>query len=367
MKVRKKILVLGGTGAMGVYLVNILKNNCDVYVTTRQNKKGSGSIEYIKGNAHDISFLENIVKMHNYDAIVDFMYYELDEFRNKVSLFLKSTKHYFFISSSRVYAESATLLTESSPRLLDISKDCRFLSTNDYSLVKAREENVLYESKSRNWTIIRPYMTFDSYRMDLGHYPKELWLYRAIKGKKIIFPLDVANKTTTLTLGHDVAIRIASLIENGAGKGETYHITNDRSYRWSDVIQMYSNALAKHGISLDVKYVDKNPLTFEYIYQYDRTFNRTFDNTKIQKATGLDMYSDLEGSIEECVDEFIKNPRFKYVDWARQALWDKMTNEVTDSSNIKSAKSKITYFLFRYFISFPCVHNMYMKFFKFKK
>lgn len=364
MEERKKILVLGGTGAMGVYLVNILKNSCDVYVTTRQNKTSSEFVKYIMGNAHDVSFLERVVKIHTYDAIVDFMYYELDEFRNKISLFLESTKHYFFISSSRVYAESSTLLTESSPRLLDVSKDSRFLSTNDYSLVKAKEENVLYESKSRNWTIIRPYMTFDSYRMDLGHYPKELWLYRAIKGKEIIFPLDVANKSTTLTLGYDVAIRIASLIENGAGIGETYHITASKSYKWSDVIKMYSKALERHGISLKVKYVDKNPLSFEYIYQYDRTFNRVFDNTKIQRTTGLDTYSDLESSIDECINEFMKKPRFKYVDWARQALWDKMTNETTDSVNINSVKSKITYFTFRHIVSFPFIHNMYMRFIK---
>lgn len=46
------ILVLGGIGAMGKHLVNLLaadKNT--VYVTARKERSSSGNIHYIKGDA----------------------------------------------------------------------------------------------------------------------------------------------------------------------------------------------------------------------------------------------------------------------------------------------------------------------------
>lgn len=44
---RLKILLLGGTGAMGVHLSKVLNNQGeDVYVTTRRERKGMG-ITYI--------------------------------------------------------------------------------------------------------------------------------------------------------------------------------------------------------------------------------------------------------------------------------------------------------------------------------
>ena len=53
---RLKILLLGGTGAMGIHLSKILNNQGeDVYVTTRRERKGVG-ITYIQGNAHETAF-----------------------------------------------------------------------------------------------------------------------------------------------------------------------------------------------------------------------------------------------------------------------------------------------------------------------
>ena len=50
---RLKILLLGGTGAMGVHLSKILNNQGeDVYVTTRRERKGLG-VTFIQGYAHE--------------------------------------------------------------------------------------------------------------------------------------------------------------------------------------------------------------------------------------------------------------------------------------------------------------------------
>ena len=67
------ILILGGTGAMGVHLVNLLNRNnghC-VTVTSRRRHKNFGNIMFVEGDAHEPSFLSPLLNRH-FDVIVDF-------------------------------------------------------------------------------------------------------------------------------------------------------------------------------------------------------------------------------------------------------------------------------------------------------
>ena len=94
-------------------------------------------IRYLKGNAKDLDFLEELLAQH-FDAIVDYMIYGTEEFRGYWERFLKNTDHYIFLSSYRVYADEDPVITERSPRLLDVSKNTVYLESDDYSLFKAQ-------------------------------------------------------------------------------------------------------------------------------------------------------------------------------------------------------------------------------------
>ena len=50
---------------------------------------------------------------------------------------LEATDQYVFISSARVYAQTEDLITEDTPRLLDVCTDKEYLKTNEYALAKA--------------------------------------------------------------------------------------------------------------------------------------------------------------------------------------------------------------------------------------
>ena len=52
-----EILILGGTGAMGVPLVKLLAKDNKLFVTTRSQKENKGNITYIQGNAKDREYL----------------------------------------------------------------------------------------------------------------------------------------------------------------------------------------------------------------------------------------------------------------------------------------------------------------------
>ncbi len=67
-----------------------------------------------------------------------------------------------------------------SPRLVDVCTDPEYLSIDEYGMAKGREENLLRETGRTNWTIIRPYITYNSNRIQLGVYEKENWLRRAL-------------------------------------------------------------------------------------------------------------------------------------------------------------------------------------------
>lgn len=352
-----QILVLGGTGAMGVPLVQKLSQSNNVYVTSRKRRESTDRVHYICGNATQRNFLEEILKSCQWDAVVDFMMHTENSLRELVPLFLQHTKQYVFISSSRVYAETNGLITENTPRLLEASTDMEYLKTNEYALAKAREENILLQSKKRNFTIIRPTITYNTHRLQLGVLEKENWLYRALHGRSIVFSEDINDKITTMTMGTDVAEGIASLIGKEKSLGEVFHITSPISLPWSDVLDVYLTVLRKHlGKNIPVVMTPKsvNLKTKWRVYQviYCRYFNRSFDNRKISQFCDVSQFTSPQKGLAECLETFLKTPVFQEIAWDLEALNDRAAKERTPMREIPSLNNKITYFCYLYNLTF---------------
>ena len=101
-----RILILGGTGAMGNHLVELFRDtDNEIVITTRANRRSSYNIKYITGNTKDDEFLNKILH-ESWDTIIDFMVYTTIEFKNRINQLLNATSKYIFLSSSRVYADS---------------------------------------------------------------------------------------------------------------------------------------------------------------------------------------------------------------------------------------------------------------------
>lgn len=348
-----KILVLGGTGAMGVHLVEKLaKQNHVVNVTSRSRSGQQGNITYLTGDAKDDMFLTTLLSQH-WDSIVDFMVYSTAQFEDRYKRLLNATEHYFFISSSRVYANSSEPLTESSPRLIDVSEDKQYLATDEYALTKARQENILFQDKQKNWTIIRPYITYDTERLQLGVLEKEEWLYRAVQGRTIVTVKDIQAKQTTLTSGEDVAHAISALIGNKKVHGEAFHITTDASLTWHEAAKIYLYTLKKNAINVTMIEQDLEDFLEwrQGIYQvvYDRLYSRVFDNSKIKQFVDTSSFIAPEKGLELALTEFLsaKPMKFKTPNWLEEALKDRLTKQNTRLSEIIGVKQKIKYCLFK--------------------
>lgn len=347
------ILVLGGTGTMGRPIVQKLSQDNDVYVTSRKKRESIGRVKYICGNATQHDFLKSLLQSRYWDAVVDFMIHSEESLKTLVPLFLENTKQYVFISSSRVYAETEGLITEKTPRLLDVSTDSEYLKTNEYALAKAREENIFFNSGKKNFTIIRPTITYNTYRLQLGVLEKENWLYRALKGRSIVFSEDINDKLTTMTLGDDVAEGIASIVGKDNVLGEVFHITSPVSLPWSEVLNTYQLVLKKHlGRDVPIVMTEKSTnLKFKWrIYQviYCRYFNRTFDNSKISQFCDISQFTSPQIGLAKCLEEFLHKPIFQPISWDLEALNDKAAKEKTPLKEIPGLGNKVSYICYYY-------------------
>lgn len=346
-----KILILGGTGAMGKHLVKILsynKNN-KLYITSRSHHISGDNLQYYLGDAHNMNFIQSIVDKVDYDAIIDFMYYSTQEFTQHAQLLMQHTQQYFLLSSARVYADSITPITENSPRLLETSKDKEYIQGDEYSIEKCHQEDII-RSIGNNWTIIRPYITYSESRLQLGIYEIKDWLYRALKGRTIQLYKGIAQATTTLTYGYDVAYAISILIGKKEAIGQIYHITQTETIKWSDVLNIYINEIEKiKGIRPKILITNKDAYSNSGYKNvqilYDRVYNRIFDNSKIGKFVDVKEFKRADETLRNCLHDFLQDPYFPNIDWHRQALMDRLTGEVANPDEF-SNKDDYKYYLY---------------------
>lgn len=349
-----KILLLGGTGAMGVHLGKILaEKKHQVFITSRKSCPADGNIQFIQGNAHDDHFIHSLLT-EQWDVIVDFMIYNTSEFEKRLQGLLAGTRQYIFLSSSRVYAESVDPITEDSPRLLDVCQDQEYLKTDEYALTKARQEDMLRNSGARNWTIVRPYITFGEARLQLGTLEKEHWLAPCLWGMPIVFSKDIISKKTTLTYGYDVARGIAALCGQEEALGEAFHITGSQSFTWQEIFDLYLDILEKHlGRRPPVLLTEKSmqlSSVGKYQVLYDRLYDRTFDNSKICRFMPEESFHDVLEKLRACLEAFLVNPTFLPIGVAQQAQRDRICKVHTPLHFWDSWKKKIKYLLARYII-----------------
>ena len=354
---KRKVLVLGGTGAMGTDLTKILADKrFSVTVTSRgDHRSNRDNVTYVKGNAKDNDFLREVIKTR-WDCVIDFMSYSTAEFEGRVDSLLSATDQYIFISSARVYAESLKPLTEDSPRLLDVCDDKEYLATDEYALAKARQENMLAQrAMLGNYTIVRPSLTYNSDRLQFAISEKEEWLYRALHGRSIIFPSDMVDVRTTMAYGYDVANAIFGLVFNQKALGQTVHITGAESKTWQEILVIYQKTLEKRMNCkikvLNVDDSDKIAAMLDRTYQikYSRRVNRSFDCKKLVEISGALVFTPVDEGLRVCVNAFLDGAQnFAVISGRTHAYFDLLAGESTALNEFMSKKEKLKYMIARH-------------------
>ncbi len=315
----ERVLVLGATGAMGQYLVpELLSLGYRVVgVALERVVSDNPNLKYIQANVKEGNTLSELLA-DNYDGIVDFMSYNTEEFRAVYPTFLQHTGHYIYLSSCRVYADNPPI-REDSPRLLDVSTDKYFLSTDDYALCKARGEDMLRASDFSNWTIVRPATTYSRGRFQLVSLEAETLIHRMLAGKSIVLPESAMDKQATHSWGGDVAKMIARLMFNPFAYRNDYIVSTSEHHTWREIAAIYHEICPFRYIEVSTEdYLDVISECAEWTkYQllYGRMFTRITDNSKILAHTGLKQ-SDLMTLKDGLRHEFERSRDF---DWEKYA------------------------------------------------
>lgn len=236
--IKKKILILAGTGAIGIYLTKIsLSKGYRVFVTSRKKRTSKNkNLTYFHGNAKNYGLITAILKKERFDVIVDLLYYKNNEFNKNIDLILNSCYQYIYVSSCRVYQNSKNIIDENSPLKSLNNKDT-------YALRKIYQENVLYKKKDMKWTIVRPYLTYSTNRLQLGPFEYNEILSRSFNNCKLPLTKKIFYNKTVVTWAGDVSRMIVDLYLNKNSYNEIFNLVSDEIRTWEYIYSIYKTKL----------------------------------------------------------------------------------------------------------------------------
>jgi len=219
---------------------------------------------------------------------VNFIHYpDIEEYKPVHKLLTDNTEHLIFLSSYRVYADMEHPITENAPLLLDICEDKEFLENEKYAVSKAKAEKfICNESNTKNWTVVRPVISFSQSRFDIVTISERV----VLEHKKVYLPKSVKNVTAGLDWSGNSGKLIANLLFKKEAFGEAYTISSAQNLTWGEVADLYTELAGTEFEWIDTNewLSDDNYIKNSYwAAVYDRFFDRKIDNSKVLKATGL--------------------------------------------------------------------------------
>lgn len=289
----KTVLLIGGGGTLGTYTAQeLLRLGCFVDIICPEEKVSTNERLCFYKEYATIEFLTELFRKKQYDGIVNFIHYpEIESYKPFHKLLSDHTEHLIFLSSYRVYADLENPITENAPMLLDVTTDKEFLQKETYALSKAKAEKYLREeSNTKNWTIVRPVISFSDKRLDIVVRSGRDIIQLAGRGEAMILPKEARNLTGGLDWAGNSGKLIANLLWKEEAFEEAYTVSSAQNLTWGEVCDIYTELIGakfKWVSTQDYLRLDPRMKNEPWILLYDRLFDRKIDNSKILKVTGL--------------------------------------------------------------------------------
>ena len=282
----KKALLIAGGGTLGTYTAKeLLRLGHSVDIICLEDAVSDHpNLRYFKANA-TVEYLTERFKSTHYDGIVNFIHYKYcEDYIPYHTLLSQNTEHLIFLSSYRVYADEQHPITEDAPQLLDVIRDDpEFHAKEHYALSKARLERFLHENPyPKNWTIVRPVISFSERRLDINMVSGQTVVEAARAGAPVRLPLEARDLTAGLDWAGNSGKLIANLLFRKECIGEAYTISSAPGLTWGEVADIYTELLGTQ-----FEWVPASFAHNEWHWRYDRAYDRAIDNRKVLQATGL--------------------------------------------------------------------------------
>ena len=244
-----RILIMGGTRFIGVYLTKALVEQGHEVVLFNRGKKPAPieGIQQIHGDRQDIEQLTEKLKEEQFDVIYDNNGRELSDTKPLVELFKDQLKHFIYVSSAGVYLKS--------DQMPHIEGDA--VDPNSRHKGKFETEAYLAESGIA-WTAIRPVYIYGPQ----NYNPLESWFFDRIVRDRVI-PI-LGNGLHFTQFGHvqDLASAMVAVLDNPQAIGQIYNISGDRYVTFDGLAKAAAIAAGKSAD--DLKIVHYNPKDFDF-------------------------------------------------------------------------------------------------------
>ena len=244
-----RILIMGGTRFIGVYLTKVLvEQGHEVVLFNRGNNPAPvEGVRQIKGDRQDAEQLKEKLSGESFEAIFDNNGRELSDTQPLVEIFNGQVKHFVYVSSAGVYLKSHQM-----PHVEGDAVD-----PNSRHKGKHHTEAYLAES-GIPWTSIRPVYIYGPQ----NYNDLEAWFFdRIVRGRPILIP----GKGMFITqFGHvrDLAEAMARVLGNETAIGKIYNVSGDRYITFKGLAYACAEAAGKSPEEIEL--VHYNPANFDF-------------------------------------------------------------------------------------------------------
>ncbi|QCS50297.1 NAD-dependent epimerase/dehydratase family protein [Picosynechococcus sp. PCC 11901] len=237
-----RILIIGGTRFIGVYLTQVLlAAGHEVVLFNRGNHPAPTGVGQIIGDRQDPAQLKEKLAGETFDAIFDNNGRELAHTQPLAEIFAGKVKHFIYVSSAGVY-----LPTEQPPH-----KEADPVDPN--SRHKGKHETEAYLAQSDlPWTSIRPTYIYGA----KNYNDLEAWFFdRIVRDRPIPIPGD-GQLITQFGHVYDLATAMAAVLDNPKAIGQIYNISGDRFVTFTGLAKACAVAAGKDPAAVDLVYYD---------------------------------------------------------------------------------------------------------------
>jgi UDP-glucose 4-epimerase len=244
-----RILIMGGTRFIGVYLTQILiAQGHEVVLFNRGNKLAPvAGVWQIHGDRTDATQLKEKLAQEQFDAIFDNNGRELSDTQPLAEIFKDRVKHFVYMSSAGVYLKLDQLPHVEGDR------------TDPESRHKGKAETEAYLAEQEfPFTAIRPTYIYGP----KNYNDLEAWFFdRIVRDRPIPIP---SNGLSITQLGHvqDLAQAMAAVLGNAQAVGQIYNISGDRYVTFDGLARACAAAAGKPPEA--IKLVHYNPRQFDF-------------------------------------------------------------------------------------------------------
>lgn len=285
-----RILIMGGTRFIGVYLTRLLyEQNHEVVLFNRGNKPAPvDRIEQIQGDRTNPTELKEKLSGQEFDAIFDNNGRELSDTQPLAEIFQDRVKHFVYMSSAGVYLKSDQM-----PHVEGDAIDPK-------SRHKGKHDTETYLAEcGLPFTSIRPTYIYGP----KNYNDLEAWFFdRIVRDRPLPIP---GNGMAITQFGHvkDLAQAMVNILGNRRAIGQIYNVSGDRCVTFDGLARACAMAAGKSADALKLVHYDPKQFDFGKRKAFPMRPQHFFAST--HKATSdlywkpeFDLISGLKDSFE---------------------------------------------------------------------